>query len=796
MSQDFIQNYLNEVNSIRKEMYYYTSKFDIKYYNEQLQELYVETFNKENFVPKTKEEIYHELCGDARDAILQYQINESEEVRNNRYKEYCHNIWFFNLNDEENDVEEEEFETENDHPLNTYALYLDRLYKNPCTTKELLEKTHYEDVFMIEKSNKDPKLSDFISVPIVKPWGLTDIVEKVYEHASKEFCSFNREENIMRSTNRRYFRDGKILSSGLSKSIVDNKIYAEKSINSKKVKVHRDLFKAFIGKNCNPEMINHVDGDIHDSVLINFEASNASHNRFHAIYELGKGNAIKVKRFDLENELNIYVFDSIKDAAKDAKYDPFRFSMNVRTKGFCDSKNKKYRYVYNDSTYVPSKRIVLNKLPKGCKQVILIKQEGKENSPFGEKNIYYASDEGEMFKQIGKEMFYKLKTYIIGGYVHLFMTDDNGKTKQYQMHRIVLIVHLNGQTGRSDKHQDYTKLFVDHKNKIRSDNRKENLQFVTASENNLLAFGLKPLIMLSIEKCTFDMYRYNKSKGNILYDGLFADVRVVDNFLNSNITAIQSAAANNRILHNYIFDYVSDEFYEKYKNNQSDIHVKKGNTVALQGTMRSLKTGRTFTFDSLHDAESTEKLGVKEGQMLYYYQEYNISKLSGIELENGTVHRNFIFTKIQEIDGYKVRPGTEYENITIEVLDIEGIKGKPLKCWITSNIDGIVERREFANATKACEKLNLNFAQIKDFVKNNKHKCDKILCDGQVFRKYKCCKFKQSNSKFSLKSTIIYDSESFECVVNDVSEIKFKGNQTIGQNQTFELIYPCKYQNK
>ncbi len=792
MSQDFIQNYLIEVNLIRKEIYYYTSKFNIEWYNEQLQELYIESFNKENFIPKTKEEIYHELCGDARDSILQYQINETEESRNNRYKEYCHNIWFFNLDEEE--IEEEEFETENDHPLNTYALYLDRLYKNPCTTKELLEKTHYEDIFMIDKSNKNPKESDFIPVPIVKPWGLIDIAEKVYQNPLKEFCSFNREENIMKSTKNRYFRDGKVMSNGLSKSIIANKEYAKKTINTKNRSIHRDLFKAFIGANYNLEMINHVDGDIHNNDLINFEASNRSHNGFHGIYELGKGTNIKIKRYDLENELNIYVFDSITDAAKNAEYSLSYFAVNIKTKGFCNSKNKKYRYVYENSTYIPSKRIVLDKLPKDCKQLLKIRQDGKEDSEYGKRNnnIYYSSREGEMYKEFEPKKYYKMKTNIQGGYVIIRVTDNNGNRKSYLMQRIVLIVHLDGKTGRLD-YEDYTKLVVDHKNRIRNDNRVDNLQFVTILENNLLARGFKALIIVSVERCTLEQYRYNKSKGIIMFDALFVDASVANEFLNSGINHIQSATANNEVMFNYIFDYVSDEFYQKYKNNQSNIHVIKG-PAPLYGEMKSLKTDKTFTFDGISDAESVGKLEVKEQQMYSYYY-YHISNISGIELSNGTIEKKFLFAKIKQENNYKISSNFRFENITIDFLDEEGKKGKRKKCWITSNINGIVDRREFTNCIKAEEMLNLSYRQIKNYITNlsTKDKFEKILYNGQILKRYICCIYTEDNVYKCLKPPI-QEFEKFKCIVNDCSQIKFRWYQIIEKNAIFESLYPCKYQ--
>ncbi len=792
MFQTSNQNYENEANFLRKESYYYHEKFDIEYYNENLRELYIEIIGKDDFVPKTKEQICTELWNDARDYMIQCHMNDTEEKRNSLYKEICDQIQFFNLSDEDKD-EDEEFETENNHFLNTYELWHKRLDDNPCKPEGLLDQTHYEELFMIDKSNKNPKESDFIPLPIDKPWGLKDAVKKVYKNPSKEIFSFDKEENIRRSTEGRHFQNGKIVSNGIYKSTIENKSYPQKSINGKSRYVHRDLFKAFIGKNCNPEMVNHVNGDIHNISIINFEASDRSHNGFHAIYELKKGNAIKIKKFDLKDTSNVQVFDSITSAAKDAQYSTNWVSWNIATKEFCDSKDKKYRYVYENSTYVPSKRIVLDKLPEGCKPLTLIRQDGKEFSFYGEKNIYHVSREGELFKEFEQKKYYKMKTRIIGSYINVNVTDDKGNHKSYGMQRVVLIVHLDGKTGRTDEHQDYTKLFVDHKNRIRSDNRKENLQFVTPSENSLLAFGLKPLIMLSIENCSLEQYRYNKTQGNIIYDGLFADVRVVDEFLNCHIATIQSAAANNFIMFNYIFDYVSDEFYEKFKNNQNDIHVKKEHASKLFGHIQSLTTGKTFTFDSFPDLESIQKLGIKEDQMHIYYRDNIKNSIPGVILPNGTKQREFIFAKFKQNNDYKIRSEFEFENILISIIDEKGKQGKPKKCWITRYINGISQITEHVTFVEANNFLNLDHHQITHYINGHKDMFNSFTHNGQQYKEYACCIRKEDNGYKYLNSKI-EEFEPFKCIVNDSSEIIFKKYQTKEKNAIFELCYPCKYQ--
>ena len=76
-----------------------------------------------------------------------------------------------------------------------------------------------------------------------------------------------------------------------------------------------------------------------------------------------------------------------------------------------------------------------------------------------------------------------LKGYILkntpnkscGGYIRSFLLHDDGKGKTYLRHRLVALVFL-----KKPKSKD----FVDHINNNRTDNRVENLRWVTKKENN------------------------------------------------------------------------------------------------------------------------------------------------------------------------------------------------------------------------------------------------------------------------------------------------------------------------
>ena len=74
----------------------------------------------------------------------------------------------------------------------------------------------------------------------------------------------------------------------------------------------------------------------------------------------------------------------------------------------------------------------------------------------------------------------KMKPYITrDGYVEFVLTDKNGKKKHIQGQRIIAGLYIR---------EVKDKLFVNHKNGKRSDNRVSNLEWVDRSENLLHSY--------------------------------------------------------------------------------------------------------------------------------------------------------------------------------------------------------------------------------------------------------------------------------------------------------------------
>lgn len=96
-----------------------------------------------------------------------------------------------------------------------------------------------------------------------------------------------------------------------------------------------------------------------------------------------------------------------------------------------------------------------------------------------ESSAYFVSNSGEIKRVAeGKETLLK-QHKSPHGYLHLLLR-INGRRKNFYVHRLVAIVFLNNADG---------KRCVNHKNGIKHDNRVENLEWVTYSENTIHAFN-------------------------------------------------------------------------------------------------------------------------------------------------------------------------------------------------------------------------------------------------------------------------------------------------------------------
>lgn len=94
--------------------------------------------------------------------------------------------------------------------------------------------------------------------------------------------------------------------------------------------------------------------------------------------------------------------------------------------------------------------------------------------------LYEANDEfGIVRKNINGKIFYPKPYKDVDGYLTVSLTDGEGNKKKYRVHRIIALTFIPNPENKTE---------VNHINSVRDDNRVENLEWVTRSENMKHAF--------------------------------------------------------------------------------------------------------------------------------------------------------------------------------------------------------------------------------------------------------------------------------------------------------------------
>lgn len=89
-------------------------------------------------------------------------------------------------------------------------------------------------------------------------------------------------------------------------------------------------------------------------------------------------------------------------------------------------------------------------------------------------NNYFVDEEGNVYSSYHQKLR-KLKPIVKNGYCFVNVVDDNGKRTFTSIHRLVALTFITN--------NDLSKCEVNHKNHIRSDNRVENLEWISHTDN-------------------------------------------------------------------------------------------------------------------------------------------------------------------------------------------------------------------------------------------------------------------------------------------------------------------------
>lgn len=178
------------------------------------------------------------------------------------------------------------------------------------------------------------------------------------------------------------------------------------------------------------------------------------------------------------------------------------------------------------------------------------------------KTNYFVDTEGNVFSSFGcksgelKKLKPKLDKY---GYYTIGLRDTNGKKKFFTIHRLVALHFID-----NDNPQEKTT--VNHINNIKTDNRVENLEWMSQADNNRYRFKMG--------------YRVDKSNSTIISKDEAKDILTL--FYKENLSRLEIKNKYNKYRRQIIEELLNNKIkcfnylFEELNISQEEINKKKG----------------------------------------------------------------------------------------------------------------------------------------------------------------------------------------------------------------------------
>jgi hypothetical protein len=296
-----------------------------------------------------------------------------------------------------------------------------------------------------------------------------------------------------------------------------------------------------------------------------------------------------------------------------------------------------------------------------------------------------------------------LKAYIRGGYV--FVGLSNLKTKTYPVHRLVASTFIPNSENKSQ---------VNHKNKNRSDNNVNNLEWVTPLENNI--HRSTDVIQTTNQNLKISKIEYNTNivieKYNSIKD---ASLSLMQEGVSDNIESIRSCISNTiRNVTKTAFGYKWQlDIQEKLENEEwRDIHLEgKGTNGYYISSLGRFKNSKGVIMENYKPHHSG-----------YIYVRVNCNKYALHRLVALTFIEN-INNKpfVNHIDGNKLNNNiNNLEWVTCSENNLHNYKiglNKGHKREIIQFDLQMNEIKKFSTIKEASTELSISLSCIKDVLK-------------------------------------------------------------------------------
>jgi hypothetical protein len=315
----------------------------------------------------------------------------------------------------------------------------------------------------------------------------TEIWKKIEGYENYEISTFGNVRNIISNNLLKLSKKGNYYSIGLT----------DKNKNRKSFRVHRLVCLTFISNPDNKAEVNHKDKNGLNNNVSNLEWNSHQENCIHRSKGIKNSNNrnIKIRKLNLKNEV-IDTYNSMEEAAKWLVDNKLSKNFNAAKSVICVSvKNNKIVYGFNWK-----KALEINLENEEWREIIL------DNKCSG----YFISSLG----RIKNKKNIIMENYKIhhSGYIYTRINYN-----KYAIHRLVAIMFIPNLENKP---------FVNHIDGNKTNNRLDNLNWVTCSENNIHNHNMgfvkcytKKIIQYDLEMNEVNKYNSIKEASNILNIG-------------------------------------------------------------------------------------------------------------------------------------------------------------------------------------------------------------------------------------------------------------------------------------